>query len=190
MTIDKLKLEHGEIAVDYTGLFESFRVVTRDEAQTSLYAAAADVAVLARIALGIVTERAGFVSISFSHGDKPGTRVLLSMPTIVGDPAKIACPKIDAAIMTDFETGLAIEGDPRNIYNAAVVRLEKEIIEFVKGKRAQMALPFDYSPQERELDRRAKAFLGQKGEEDSLEDAEAEPRGNVFDFQAAASSAQ
>lgn len=187
MTIDKLKLEHGEILVDYTGLSESFRIATMDEAQTSLYQAAADVAILARAALGIITERAGFVSISFSHGDEPGTRVLLSMPTFVGDPAKIACPKISAAIVKDHETGLALEGEPRNVYNAAVTRLEKEIIEFVKGKRAQMALPFDCSPQERELDRREKAFLGQKIGDDLLIE---ESAANIVEFSSATASAQ
>ena len=179
MTIDKLKIEHGEILVDYTGILESFRIATNDEAQPGLYAAAANVAILARLALGVVTEQAGFVAIVFSRGDRPGTRVLLSMPTLAGDPAKIALPKIDAAMVVDHVTGLAIEGHPQNVYNAAVLRLEKEIIEFVKGKRAQMALPFDYSPQERDLERQVSAFLGQRPES-STEDGE----GNVIEFPA------
>lgn len=151
MTIDKLKIEGGQITVDYSGLMESFRISTADEAKPSLYTAAADVAVLARVALGIIVERAGFVAISLSHGDNPGSRIVLSVPTLAGDPAKIACPKIDAATEVDFQTGVVIEGHPRNVYNRAVEILEKEIVAFVMGKRAQMALPFDETPEEREV---------------------------------------
>lgn len=159
MTIDKLKIEHGEIVVDYSGLSESFRIATMDEAKASLYMAAADVAVIARAALGIVVERAGFVAIAFAHGDKPGTRLILSIPTVTGDPAKIACPKIDAFPVIDSETGEILIDNPRNIYNQAVERLEAEIVEFVKGKRLQMALPFDETPEERALSAEGERIL-------------------------------
>jgi hypothetical protein len=149
VTIDKLKLEHGAITVDYSGLLESFRIVTMDEAQAGLYQAAANVAILGRLALGMVVEGAGFVSIDFSHGDEPGSKLSLSMPTYVGDPAKISCPKISAAPVR--ENGEVIEDHPRNLYNSAVEILEAEIVSFVKGKRLQMALPFDQSPEERKL---------------------------------------
>jgi hypothetical protein len=151
MTIDKLKLEHGAITVDYSGLMESFRIVTCDEAQTDLYTAAANVAILGRLALGMVIERAGFVSIDFSHGDDPGTKLALSMPTFAGDPAKITCPKISAAEVR--KDGEVIEDHPQNLYNKAAEILEQQIVEFVKGKRLQMALPFDQSPEERKLTR-------------------------------------
>ncbi len=159
MTIDKLKIDGGQITVDYSGLMESFRISTSDEAKPSLYTAAADVAVLARVALGIIVEGAGFVAISLSHGDNPGSRIVLSVPTLAGDTAKIACPKIDAATEVDFQTGVVIEGHPRNVYNRAVELLEKEIVAFVKGKRAQMALPFDETPEEREVQREVEKVL-------------------------------
>ena len=151
MTIDKLKLDGGAITVDYSGLAESFRISTMDEAKASLYQAAADVAILARVALGLVTERAGFHTIAFSNGDKPGSRVILTIPTLAGDPAKLACPKIDATTVKDFETGAVIKDHPQNLYNDAVQHLLEETKDFVMGKRLQMALPFDQSPDERRI---------------------------------------
>ncbi len=173
MTIDKLKLEHGAITVDYSGLSESFRIVTMDEAQTELYQAAANVAILGRLALGITIERAGSVSIDFSHGDEPGTKLALSMPTFQGDPAKISCPKISAADMR--QDGEVIADHPQNLYNAAVEILEEEIVKFVKGKRLQMALPFDQSPEERKVTKEFGEVMAGTG--------------NVLDFGSAASSA-
>lgn len=162
MTIDKLKLDQGSVTVDYSGLSESFRIATCDEAQTELYAAAANVAILGRLALGMVMERAGFVSIDFYHGDKPGTKLGLSMPTFEGDSAKISCPKISSAEVR--KDGEVIADHPQNLYNAAVEILEAEIVKFVKGKRLQMALPFDQSPEERRLATEVADLVGEEAE--------------------------
>ena len=159
MTIDKFKIDGGTITVDYSGLFETFRIGTGDEARTELYQAAANVAILGRLALGMEMECAGFVAIEFSRGDKPSTKLALSMPTLTGDPAKISCPKIMSYPVKDHETGELIEGHPQNIYNAAVAALEAEIVTFVKGKRLQMALPFDQMPEERKLQEDVREFV-------------------------------
>lgn len=177
MTIDRLKLEHGWITVDYSGLLESFSITTKDEPKASLFAAAANVAILARIALGVTIERAGFVAIIFSRGDEPGSRLVLSIPTLTGDPIKLACPKISEAPVKNHETGFEIEGHPQNVYNAAVLVLETEIVEFVKGKRLQMALPFDMIPEDRKLRADVDKLLG---DDASIETRDSESR--VLDF--------
>jgi hypothetical protein len=49
---------------------------------------------------------------------------------------------------------------------AELKMLEQQIVEFVKGKRLQMALPFDQSPEERKLTREfGKVFAGEIGRE-------------------------
>ena len=105
MTIDKLKIEGGQITVDYSGLMESFRISTSDEAKPSLYTAAANVAVLARVALGIIVERAGFVAIYLSHGDNPGSRIVLSVPTLGEIPRRLRARRSTPRPRSTFRRG-------------------------------------------------------------------------------------
>jgi len=170
VNIDKLKIDGSIITVDYSALMESFRISTCDEAKPSLYQAAADVAILARVNLCLKIEGAGFFAIAFSNGDKPGTRLILSVPTATGDLAKVACPKLDRGEMHDFEKGIVIEDHSKTIYEKAVVKLLEEISDFVMGKRLQMALPFDQSPEERARTKEfGAAFAGMVGEKKERE---------------------
>jgi hypothetical protein len=175
MLIDKFKIDGDMIAVDYHGLSESFRISTCDEAKKELYQATANVAIGARVLLGLDRlEGAGFFAIAFSRGDDPGTRIVLSLPT-TGDPAKVACPKLDRGEMRDSTTLQVIEDHPMTWYERAVKVLEEEIAKFVLGKRMQMALPFDQSPEERKLTQDVAEFVG-------------ESTGRVLDFGAGASA--
>jgi hypothetical protein len=142
LNIDKLKIDGSTITVDYSVLTESFRIQTGDEAKTSLYQAASNVAILAREALAVVAEGAGFLAIAYSHSDKPGSRIILALPCLEVDDAKIALPKISADPIRDEGTGEIVPNHPVNIYNEAAAILHAEACEFVKGKRMQMALPF------------------------------------------------
>lgn len=151
MNIERFKIDHGEITVDYSGFLESFRIATMDEAKASLYTAAANVAILARTVLCLDIEGAAFNAIAFSNGNKPGTRIILTVPTAEGETAKIACPKIAHARESNPDTFEIIRDHPQTLYYEAVEKLKEEIVEFVKGKRLQMALPFDQTPEERKL---------------------------------------
>jgi hypothetical protein len=146
--IDKLKIEGSEIVVEYSSLLESFRIVTTDEPKVELYQAAANVAILGREYL--VLPIGGFLSIAFSHGDEPGSRLVLIAPTTEQN-AKIACPKISLDEVRDAHL-VRIENHPRNIYNAAVTELIRQTVDFVNGKRLQMSLPLEFSSPEEPAD--------------------------------------
>ena len=176
MTVEKLKIDHGQITIDYSVLLDSFRISTADKAPTSLYSAAADVAILARIVLCLNIEGAGFHTIAFSNGDRPATRLILTVATAENDPAKIACPKIDRGEVIDFEKGIVVQEHPKTVYEHAVQALETEIKEFVKGKRLQMALPFEQSKEEQELEQEVAELISNDRK--------------VIDFSSAAASAQ
>jgi hypothetical protein len=184
MLIDKFKIDGDMITVDYHGLSESFRISTCDEAKKELYQATSNVAIGARVLLGLDRlEGAGFFAIAFSHGDDPGTRLILTMPT-TGDPAKVSCPKLGRGEVRDPVSLQVDEAHPKTWYERAVKVLEEEIGKFVLGKRMQMALPFDQSPEERKLMKDVNEFLAESGVTASVET----PGGRVLDFGASASA--
>ncbi|MDD5303085.1 MAG: hypothetical protein PHS14_08235 [Elusimicrobia bacterium] len=184
MMIDKFKIDGDMITVDYHGLSESFRISTCDEGKKELYQATANVAIGARVLLGLENlEGAGFFAITFSRGDEPGTRLILSLPT-TKTPAKVTCPKLDRGEHRDAKTLQVVEDHPKTWYERAVAVLEAQIMTFVLGKRMQMALPFDQSPEERKLTKDVNEFLEDEGVTATVETE----GGRVLDFGANASA--
>ena len=139
--IDKFRRQGAVSDVAYSIGAEAFSVATMDEPESGLVHAASDAAECAVAASGIDLRGAyRFFSAVWKHGENPGSRVVLLVPTMEGDDAKLALPLISARPIT--KDGEAVDC-PRNTYNQAMAALEEEVRAFVVGKRQQMALPFD-----------------------------------------------
>jgi hypothetical protein len=141
MTIDKFRKQGSVLDVAYSVGPEAFSVSTMDSPEKDLILAANDVAECALAAAGVdLKTKYRFFSASWAHGDNPGSRVVLEIPTMEGDRARLALPLISARPITK---GGEVVDCPRNTYNRAMDALVAEITAFVVGKRQQMALPFE-----------------------------------------------
>ena len=141
MSIDKFKFDGDQVTVGFSNIFESFRISTNDEPKSELFAAARMVVHQALFLFGLENVRASLACIEFSNGDDAGTKVLLKIPTMTGDYAKLQCPKVSSRDVVDHETGERSE-TPQNAFNDAVDEFIVQAEEFVRGKRQQMSLPF------------------------------------------------
>lgn len=149
MNIDKVKLDHG-IVVDYSTINESFRIDTGDEPKMELFAAAGRLIYAGLMLFGFSGMQASLHMVEVSHGEEPGSKLTLRVQTTNGEKAKIVCPKVDRAGMVDWSKGGERIDHPQNDYNDALEGFLLHVEEFVRGKRLQMALPFDAAQEDAE----------------------------------------
>ena len=142
MIINRFRVDGREILVEFTTGTKTLRLTTFHEPKAELFMQTANVAAFGKSALGIIAERAAFREIAFSHGDSPGTRLVYKIPTLHGENARLTCPRIDRGHIHNKNGDLVLD-DPRTLYEDAVILLEQLIEEFVRGERAQLALPFE-----------------------------------------------
>lgn len=125
---------------------QELRILSDDRPRDSLYRAAATVAELALQAVHVSVEGAVFKSISFTDD---ASRVELAVGTSGARLAKLTLPSIDKKeiLKVRREGSIRIEEtdveNPQNLYNAAVAVLKAEALDYIHGRKEQIALEFD-----------------------------------------------
>lgn len=137
MQIDKYRRVGSMLSIDYSAGAEGYGLSTLDEPEASLLEAAELVAIRALEACAIdVTGK--LYSVSWSHGEHPGSRVVVELASAEGDkPARLALPMISARPITEDDAPVDCA---HNSYLEAMALFEAELCAFLEGKRAQMSL--------------------------------------------------
>lgn len=142
MKIQEIKIADGVIAVEYEAL-DTVRIITgAHQARHELFGASQHLTIAAMRHFGVEGISCSFRSASISHGDNPGSRIMLSVTLSDGEKARMSLPKVTSHRIVDRRTG-EDKDCTKNTYLTAIDEFVTEVEEFVKGKRKQMSLPFD-----------------------------------------------
>jgi len=141
MKLYLFKHADGGIVVEYDNGADVVRLTTMDQPREDLLQAEQNILRFAMDHFGITGIACSLRSIDISHGDNAGTKLTLNIPTHTGDRARLVMPKISDHVVVD-KKGEPVDC-PKNYYLGHLEVFEKEVTEFIKGKKAQLALPFD-----------------------------------------------
>lgn len=143
MKIEKVKIFRGSITVDFSNYHESFRISTDDDPSGDLLASSQNVVHAALVVHGLSGVACKFNTVEISHGEEPGARMTLDVPTQTGEFARIVLPKLSTYQIIDWKNGGVPKVCPQNDFISVFEVFLQFVKEFVHGKRMQMALPFD-----------------------------------------------
>lgn len=138
------------LRVEYSNLVDIFRITTRDEPRSELFAAEQNILRHALDYFGLLGIGCSLRSVKWSTGAEPGTRIELNVTTASNEIARMVLPKIDKRIVYDSPESELPADCAKNWYLGHLEVFEKEVAEFVKGKKAQLALPFEMEAAEDE----------------------------------------
>ena len=136
------------LRVEYSNFIDIFRITTRDEPRSELLQAEQNILLKALDYFGLLGVECSLRSIKWSTGAEPGTRIELNVTTSAGEYARMILPKIDKRVVYDSPENDLPADCAKNWYLGHLEVFEKEVEEFIKGKKAQLALPFDEAPAE------------------------------------------
>jgi hypothetical protein len=142
--IDIYEFSHSQdgLRVEYSNLIDIYRITTRDEPRSELFQQQQNILRFALDYFGLQGLACNLKSIKWATGPEPGTRIELNVSTLSGDYARLVLPKIDNRVVVDEKTEEPVLC-AKNWYLGALELFGNEVVEFIKGKKAQLALPFD-----------------------------------------------
>jgi len=131
------------LRVEYSNLVDIFRITTRDEPRSELLQQEQNILRFALDYFGLSGVACSLRSLKWSTGAEPGTRMELNVSTASGELARMILPKIDKRVVYESEESEEPADCAKNWYLGHLELFEKEVEEFIKGKKAQLALPFE-----------------------------------------------
>lgn len=143
--IDRFKMDNNTYTVEFSNLSASYRIVSGSRPASELFQASQRLTAFALKLFGIPGLPVIFCDLAVSNGEKPASRLTLTVPTATGESAKLQLPDVLHLELRNREDGQRLE-HPQNDYNDMLDEFVEQVEEYVKGRRQQLSLPFDFSP--------------------------------------------